>query len=49
MMLRAPFAELYNVYDVGPGGQRFLAMLSEERQMRRLLTVVSDWRAVTKK
>jgi hypothetical protein len=49
MLFRAPFAELYNTYDVGKSGDRFLALLSEERQLRRMLTLVSDWPAVVKK
>ena len=48
VVFRAPFAESYNGFDVSPDG-RFMALLSEERQMRRLLTVVSDWRAALKK
>ena len=49
LLFRAPFAETYATYDVAPDGQRFMALLSEERQLRRPLTVVSDWRAAIKR
>ena len=49
LLFHAPFAEGYNSYDVAADGQRFMALLSEDRQLRRLLTVISDWRTALKK
>jgi len=42
-LFRAPFAA-YSTYVVLPDGQRFIAHLSEDRNLRQPLTVISDWR-----